>query len=433
MSITHKLPYEWQVGLRYTRAGKRSGRNSFISFISMASVAGIALGVAALIVVLSVMNGFQKEVTARMLSVLAHVEVFDVRGEMPGWRSASAEALRHPEVRAAAPFVETQAMLLSDGVMKPVLLRGVAPEQEAKVSDVGKQMREGRFDALQPGSYNIVIGRALAKSLDVAVGDRITLLMASGGVPGQDAAAGADAGAVANTMPRTRPLTVAGIFEAGHFEFDSSLAFTSIDDAQQLTGMQAPSGLRLRLGDMHQAPRVAAELQQGMTGELFVRDWSKVNAVWFAAVQSQKRMMFIILTMIVAVAAFNLVSTLVMTVRDKQADIAILRTIGASPRSIMKIFMVQGTLVGLLGAALGVLLGVLVALNIDVIIPFMERSFGVQFLSEEVYLISEIPSELRWGDVGWIGGVAVLLSFVATLYPSWSASRVKPAEALRYE
>ncbi|BDT58931.1 lipoprotein releasing system protein [Massilia varians] len=426
MSITHKLPYEWQVGLRYTRAGKRSGRNSFISFISMASVAGIALGVAALIVVLSVMNGFQKEVTARMLSVLAHVEVFDARGEMPGWRTSIQEALRNPEVRAAAPFAETQAMLLSDGVMKPVLLRGIDPAQEVKVSDVSKHMREGRFDSLQPGSYNVIIGRALAKSLDVGVGDRVTLLMAATPAQAQGPAQG-------GALPRTRPLTVSGIFEAGHFEFDSALAFANIEDAQALAGVSAPAGIRLRLADMDQAPRVASELHGSMSGELFIRDWSKVNAIWFAAVESQKRMMFIILTMIVAVAAFNLVSTLVMTVRDKQSDIAILRTLGASPRSVMTIFMVQGTLVGVLGAGLGVALGVAVALNIDVIVPFIERLFQVQFLSQEVYLISEIPSQLRWGDVGWIGGVAVLLAFVATLYPSWSAARVKPAEALRYE
>jgi lipoprotein-releasing system permease protein len=256
----------------------------------------------------------------------------------------------------------------------------------------------------------------------VVPGDRITLLMA---------ASGPDAGP--GTMPRTRPLTVSGIFEAGHFEFDSSLAFANIEDVQQLTGTVAPAGLRLRLDDMQSAPRVAAQLQGSMSGELFIRDWSKVNAMWFAAVQSQKRMMFIILTMIVAVAAFNLVSTLVMTVRDKQSDIAILRTLGASPRSIMTVFMVQGTLVGVLGALLGVSLGVVVALNIDVIVPFIERLFGVQFLSQEVYLISEIPSELRSGGVGWIGGMAVLLAFVATLYPSWSASRVNPAQALRYD
>ncbi|MDN4039902.1 lipoprotein-releasing ABC transporter permease subunit [Massilia sp. YIM B02443] len=427
MSITHKLPYEWQVGLRYTRAGKRSSRNSFISFISLASVAGIALGVAALIVVLSVMNGFQKEVTNRMLSVLAHVEVFDARGAMPDWRASAAQALRHPEVRAAAPFLDAQSMLLVDGVMKPALLRGVDPEAESKVSNIAQQMKQGRFDSLRPGSFNVVLGRSLATSLGVEVGDRVTLLIANGEALGGAAASGQ------NPLPRTRALTVSGIFQAGHFEFDSTLALANVEDVQAAAGVHAPAGLRLRLADLQEAPRVALELRSLLPEELFLRDWTKVNAVWFAAVQSQKRMMFIILTMIVAVAAFNLVSTLVMTVKDKQADIAILRTLGSSPRSIMKIFMVQGTLVGLLGAGLGVLLGVTVALNVDVIVPFIERVLGVHFLSQEVYLISEMPSELVWNDVAWIGGVAVLLSFFATIYPSWSASRTRPAEALRYE
>jgi len=426
MSITHKLPYEWQVGLRYTRAGKRSGRNSFISFISMASVAGIALGVAALIVVLSVMNGFQKEVTTRMLSMLAHVEVYDARGALPDWRATAAQALEHPEVRAAAPFLDVQSMLLADGVMKPALLRGVSPADEARVSDVAGQMKEGGIDSLKPGSFNVVLGRALAKALDVGVGDRVSMLVANGGM-----LAGGAGGE--QTLPHARPLTVSGIFEAGHFEFDSTLALVNLEDAQAATGVAFPAGLRLRLADLQQAPRVAQALQQSMPGELILRDWTKVNTVWFAAVQSQKNMMFIILTMIVAVAAFNLVSTLVMTVKDKQADIAILRTLGASPGAIMKIFMVQGTLVGMLGALLGVGLGVLVALNVDVIVPAIERLAGVHFLSQEVYLISEMPSELRWTDVGWIGGVAIALAFLATIYPSWAASRVKPAEALRYE
>lgn len=427
MSITHKLPYEWQVGLRYTRAGKRSSRNSFISFISLASVAGIALGVAALIVVLSVMNGFQKEVTSRMLSVLAHVEVFDARGAMPDWRASAAQALRHPEVRAAAPFIDAQSMLLVDGVMKPALLRGVDPAAESKVSNIAQQMTAGSFDALRPGSFNVVLGRALATSLGVEVGDRVTLLIANGEALGAAATSGQ------NPLPRTRALTVSGVFQAGHFEFDSTLALANVEDVQTAAGVPAPAGLRLRLADLQEAPRVALELRSMLPEELYLRDWTKVNAVWFAAVQSQKRMMFIILTMIVAVAAFNLVSTLVMTVKDKQADIAILRTLGSSPRSIMKIFMVQGTLVGLLGAGLGVLLGVTVALNVDVIVPFIERVLGVHFLSQEVYLISEMPSELVWNDVAWIGGVAVLLSFLATIYPSWSASRTRPAEALRYE
>ena len=318
-------------------------------------------------------------------------------------------------------------MLLVDGVMKPALLRGVEPAEEAKVSDVARQMKEGSFDSLRPGSFNVVLGRALAKSLGVGVGDRVSLLVASSGILGGAASPGE------NPLPRSRALTVSGIFEAGHFEFDSTLALVNIVDAEAATGATAPLGLRLRLADLQQAPRVAYELQQSMGGDLIMRDWTKVNTVWFAAVQSQKNMMFIILTMIVAVAAFNLVSTLVMTVKDKQADIAILRTLGASPRGIMKIFIVQGTLVGMLGGLLGVGLGVLVALNVDVIVPAIERVLGVHFLSQEVYLISEMPSELLWRDVGWIGGVAVLLSFLATIYPSWAASRVKPAEALRYE
>ena len=423
MSIIYKLPYEALVGLRYTRAGKRSGRNRFISFISMISVAGIALGVAALIVVLSVMNGFQKEVTDRMLSVLAHVEVYDVRGVMPDWRAVARDAARNPQVAAAAPFADVQGMLLRDGVMKPTLLRGILPAEESRVSEVAHQMRQGSLDKLTPGSMNIVLGSALAKSLEVTVGERVTMLLGSAG----------STNAGAPVAPRTQTFTVVGIFEAGHYEFDSTLAFAHLDDAVAAARIEGAAGLRLRLRDMHQAPQVAAELRRSLQGELVLRDWSQVNTIWFAAVQSQKRMMFIILAMIIAVAAFNLVSTLVMTVKDKQSDIAILRTLGASPRSIMKIFIVQGTLVGLLGSLLGVTLGVMVALNVDVIVPFIERVLGIQFLSKEIYLISEIPSELRWPDVASIGGLAVLLAFLSTLYPSWAAARINPAQALRYE
>lgn len=422
MSIIHKLPYEWLVGLRYTRAGRRSGRNSFISFISLISVAGIALGVAALIIVLSVMNGFQKEVTDRMLSVLAHIEVFDASGGgMPNWQASVQDAFKNPEVKGAAPFVETQGMLLRDGVMRPAVIRGVLPSEEHKVSDVASQVKLGSFDQLTPGSFNIVIGYALARALNVTLGEKITMALAQA----QTTPAG--------VLPRMRSFTVVGIFEAGHYEFDSALAFVHLDDAEKMERLQAPSGLRLRIADMHRAPQVAAELKKSMPGDLMVRDWSKLNANWFAAVQTEKKMMFIILTLIIAVAAFNLVSTLVMSVTDKQADIAILRTLGASPLSIMKIFMIQGALVGIMGTALGVGAGVLVALNVDVIVPFIEHLLGVQFLSKDIYLISSVPSDLRWGDVSRIGGLAVVLAFLATLYPSWSASRVKPAEALRYE
>ncbi len=425
MSIIHKLPYEWQVGLRYTRAGKRSGRSSFISFISLISVAGIALGVAALISVLSVMNGFQKQVTDRMLSVLAHIEVFDASGSLPDWRASAQEALRNPNVLGAAPFVETQGLLVRDGVMRPSIVRGVLPGEEDKVSTVARQVRAGSFDALKPGSFNIVLGYALARALGVGLGDKVTMVLAQGQVT------------PAGMVPRTRSFTVAGIFEAGHFDFDAALSFIHVEDAQRLERLPAPSGLRLRIANMREAPEVAEQLKGQMSGakegNLTVRDWPKLNANWYAAVQTEKKMMFIILTLIIAVAAFNLVSSLVMTVTEKQADIAILRTLGSSPQSIMKIFMVQGGAIGVLGTLAGVGMGVAVSLNIDVIVPFIERLLGVEFLSKDIYLISTVPSDLHGPDVAVIGVISVLLAFAATVYPSWAASRVKPAEALRYE
>jgi lipoprotein-releasing system permease protein len=415
------LPFEWLVGLRYTRAGKRSARNSFISFISLISMAGIALGVAALIVVLSVMNGFQKEVRDRMLSVLAHIEVSDANGALPDWQQSAREAFMHKEVKGAAPYVAGQAMMTRDDTVRGVVVRGVLPEEEPKVSDVAGQIKQGSFSDLRAGEFNIVLGLELARSMQARVGDKITLIAPQGQVT------------PAGVIPRLKQFTVVGIFEAGHFEFDSSLAFMHLDDAQKMFRLAAPSGLRLRIADMQQAPQVAQDLSRILTGDVYISDWSRQNRTWFAAVQTEKRMMFIILTLIIAVAAFNLVSTLVMTVTDKQADIAILRTLGSSPGSIMKIFMIQGALVGLIGTAIGVGGGVLVALNVDVIVPFIERLLGVQFLPRDIYLISALPSDLRWPDVGTIGMVAVVLAFLATLYPSWRAARVRPAEALRYE
>ena len=421
MSIMKNLPFEWLVGIRYTRAGRRSGRNSFISFISLISMAGIALGVAALIVVLSVMNGFQKEVRDRMLSVLSHIEVYDVSGSMPDWKATAAEAFQNKEVKGAAPYVAAQAMLTHDDTVRGVMVRGVLPEQEPKVSDVASQIKSGSFGSLQPGAFSIILGKELARGLHVEVGDKITMIAPQGQVT------------PAGVLPRLKQYTVGGIFEAGHNEYDSGLAFIHIDDAMRMFRLDAPSGLRLRITDMQRAPQVAMDLSRTLSGNLLILDWSKQNRTWFAAVQTEKRMMFIILTLIIAVAAFNLVSTLVMTVTDKQADIAILRTLGASPASIMKIFMIQGALVGLLGTAIGIALGVTVALNIDVIVPFIERLLGVQFLSKDIYLITALPSDLRWPDVWTIGGVAVILAFLATLYPSWRAAGVRPAEALRYE
>ncbi|MGZ3157784.1 MAG: lipoprotein-releasing ABC transporter permease subunit [Burkholderiaceae bacterium] len=421
MSILKKLPFEWLVGLRYTRAGKRSARNSFISFISMISMAGIALGVAALIVVLSVMNGFQKDVRDRMLSVLSHIEVFDASGSMHDWQATAKEAFQDKEVKGAAPYVAGQAMITRDDTVRGVVIRGVLPAEEPKVSDVASQIKQGNFNDLKTGEFNIVLGGELARTLHADIGDKVTLIAPQGQVT------------PAGVIPRLKQFKVVGIFEAGHYEYDSTLAFIHIDDAMKMFKMDAPSGLRLRIEDMQRAPEVSIDLSRILTGDLLIRDWSKQNRNWFAAVKTEKRMMFLILTLIVAVAAFNLVSTLVMTVTDKQADIAILRTLGASPRSIMKIFMIQGGLVGLIGTALGVTLGVVVALNVDVIVPFIEHLLGVQFLPRDVYLISAMPSDLRWPDVWMIGGVAVVLAFLATLYPSWWAARVKPAEALRYE
>ncbi len=421
MALFNNPPFEWMIGLRYTRAGRRSARNSFISFISLISMAGIALGVAALIVVLSVMNGFQKEVRDRMLSVLSHVEIYDGSGSVADWRALAAAAAKHPEVRSAAPFVDGQAMVTRNDVVRGVMVRGVLPEEEPKVSAVASQVVRGRLDALQPGEFNIVLGSELARGFGLRIGDKLTLIAPQGQVT------------PAGVLPRLKQFNVVGIFEAGHFEFDASLAFIHLDDAERLFRLAGPSGLRLKIADMQRSPEVAADLGAMLGGDLYVRDWSMQNRNWFAAVQTEKRMMFIILTLIIAVAAFNLVSTLVMTVTDKQADIAILRTLGASPLSVMKIFIIQGALVGLIGTAIGVSLGVLVALNIDVIVPFIEGLFGVQFLPQDIYLISSLPSDLRWSDVSRIGLMAVVLAFLATLYPSWRAARVRPAEALRYE
>jgi lipoprotein-releasing system permease protein len=415
------LPFEWLVGLRYTRAGRRSSRNSFISFISLISMAGIALGVAALIVVLSVMNGFQKEVRDRMLSVLPHIEVLDTSGALSDWQATALEVEKNKAVLGSAPYVDAQAMIINDGVMRGVILRGILPEQEPKVSVVASKVKAGKLTDLREGEFNIILGIELARAMHVSIGDKVTL------------AAPESQLTPAGMVPRLKGFTVVAVFEAGHYEFDSGMAFIHIADAQKFFRQPAPSGLRLRIQDMLKAPQVAYELRNSLSQNLVTRDWSQQNANYFAAVKTEKTMMFIILTLIIAVAAFNLVSTLVMTVTEKQADIAILRTLGASPWSIMKIFMIQGALVGLLGTALGVGFGILVALNIDVIVPFIERILGIQFLAKEVYVISSLPSDLHWADVWTIGCVAIVLAFFATIYPSWRAARVKPAEALRYE
>ncbi|MBI3713248.1 MAG: lipoprotein-releasing ABC transporter permease subunit [Burkholderiales bacterium] len=415
------LSFEWLVGLRYTRAGRRSRRNSFISFISLISMAGIALGVAALIIVLSVMNGFQKEVRDRMLSVLPHIEVFDASGVIPDWQATAKAARMHPDVLGAAPYVDAQSMIINGDIMRGTMLRGILPDQEPNVSIVSTKVKAGKLSDLRAGAFNIILGIDLARAMHVGIGDKVTLAAPEGQLT------------PAGTIPRLKAFTVVAVFEAGHFEFDSGMAFIHLEDAQKFFRQDAPTGVRLRIKDMLKAPHVAYELSQTLGGSLIARDWSQQNSNYFAAVKTEKTMMFIILTLIIAVAAFNLVSTLVMTVTEKYADIAILRTLGASPASIMKIFMIQGGLVGMLGTVFGVLSGVVVALNIDVIVPFIERMLGVQFLPKELYVISNLPSDLHWSDVWTIGGIALLMAFLATIYPSWRAARVKPAEALRYE
>lgn len=413
------LPYELLIGLRYTRAKRR---NHFISFISLISMLGIGLGVAALIVVLSVMNGFQKELRTRILGVASHIQIAGINGELTDWQTIAAQALLNPEVKAAAPFVQSQAMFTVDNGVKGVLVRGILPDQEERVADFGKTIKSGSLDDLRPGEFGVVLGADLARSLRVFVGDKVTVIAPQGSVT------------PAGVMPRLKSFTVVGIFEVGMYEYDSGLALIHMADAQKLYQMEdRVSGVRLKVDDLFQAPRIGRELVRYINADAYISDWTKSHANFFRAVAIEKNMMFIILSLIVAVAAFNLVSTLVMAVTDKQADIAILRTLGARPLSIMTIFVVQGALVGFIGLGLGIAGGVALALNIDVVVPFIERMLGIHFLSKEVYYISDLPSDLQWGDVWGVTLIAFVLALLATIYPSWRASRVNPAEALRYE
>jgi len=414
-------PFEWQIGWRYTRAGRSGRRNGFISFISAISVLGIALGVAALIIVLSVMNGFQKEVRDRMLSVVAHVEVMDATGSaLPDWKATAARASEDPRVVGAAPFVVAQALLGRGDDLRGAVVRGIDPAEEPKVTDLARGSA-ALMAQLKPGEWNIVVGVELARLLGAGIGDKITVVAPGG----QTTPAG--------VVPRLRQFTLAGTFSAGHYEYDSALALIHIDDAARLFRVEGPMGVQLRLADVMDARVAGSDLQARLGGDVFVRDWTRINRNWYDAVQIEKRLMGIILTLIVAVAAFNLVSTLVMTVTDKRADIAILRTLGASPRSIMGIFMVQGATAGIIGTLTGCGLGLLVAYNVDVIVPAIERALGVAFLPGSIYLISRMPSEPMASDIVPVLVTSLVLAFVATIYPSWRASRVNPAEALRYE
>ena len=383
-------------------------------------MAGIALGVAALIVVLSVMNGFQKEVRDRMLSVLSHIEITSPNG-LSDWEPIAETLAKQAHVLGVAPMVSSQGLLSRAESMRGVVLRGVDPALEGRVSDLPKQLIVGSISDLKPGQFGVALGTQLAGTLGIRVGDRVNLLVPEGDLT------------PAGMMPRMRALQVVGMVDSGHYEYDSTLAVMHWKDAAALLRMTDPTGLRVKVDDMQKAPEIAVRLAQVVPQALWVSDWSRSNRNWFAAVQTEKKMMFIILTLIIAVAAFNLVSTLVMTVTDKQADIAILRTMGASAGLVQRIFLVQGLAIGLLGSLLGVGFGLLIALNIDVIVPFIETLFRVQFLPRDIYFISQLPSDVRLDDVLKVGIMAFVLSILATIYPSRRAAQVKPAEALRYE
>ena len=420
MSLPNKLPYELFIGLRYTRAKRK---NHFISFISLTSMIGIALGVAALIVVLSVMNGFQAELRTRILGVASHLEITGANNQLGDWPTLAAQVKKNqPEVIASAPYVMAQGMLSYGQAVQGALVRGILPGYEDKVADLGKNMKAGKLSDLRAGEFGVVLGADLAQLLGAGIGEKVVLMAPQG----QFTPTG--------VVPRIKQFKVVGLFQIGMYEYDAGLALIHMDDAAKLYRMgENVSGLRLKLNDLFDAPAMSAKLAQKLDGNYFVTDWTQQHANFFKAVQLEKKVMFIILTLIVAVAAFNIVSTLVMAVTDKRADIAIMRTFGASPRSIMSIFIVQGALIGIIGTLIGAVFGIIIALNIDTIIPFIEGLFKVQFLAKDVYYISDLPSKLDWNDVITIVVMSFILSLLATLYPSYKASTLNPAEALRYE
>ena len=412
------LPFELLIGLRYTRAGRRGRRkDGFMSFISTISVSSIALGVMALIIVLSVMNGFQKEVRDRMLSVLSHVEVVHITGSIPDWKALSETILTEKHTVACAPYVAGQGLLNRRGNLRGIALRGIDPTYEPQVSDVAKTLGESTLSTLKAGDFGVILGRDLARLLRVNVGAKVTLIVAKGNTT------------PAGFVPRMKQMTVKGLFQSGHYEFDSTLVFTHIDDAAALFRTGGPTGIRVKLDDINLAPTVTQHLLMKLPADYYATDWTRQNRTWFAAVQVEKRMMAVI----VLVGSFGLVSTLVMTVTEKQSDIAILRTLGASPQSIMTIFVIQGCIVGLIGVLLGTGLGLAISCNLDVIVPAIEHLFGVEFLPREIYFISQMPSDPRASDIVPIAVVSFLASLLATLYPSWRAARTHPAQALRHE
>jgi lipoprotein-releasing system permease protein len=412
-------PYEWLVGTRYLRSGQGRG---FVSFISLISVAGLAIGVAVLIVVLSVMNGFETELRSRILTVTSHATLMGLDGPLPDWRAAQAAALKQPGVTAAAPYIEAQAMFAHGPKLSGAELRGVDPAEEARTVGIGQQLIAGRLDSLTSGAYHILLGEALAQELGVKLGDSVVLIAPLG------------TATPTGMVPRMRRFEVSGIFRSGMYEYDRGLALANLSDAARLYRLGGQvTGIRLALADPLAAPATVRRLALDLGGGFYVSDWTKVHGNFFRSIQMTKSMLFVILLMVVGVAAFNIVATLVMIVKEKQTDIAILRTLGAGPRNVLAAFAVQGILIGATGIGLGIALGVLLSVNLESLVHGLERVTGSHFLDAKVYFMSDLPAQVQAGDLLQIGGVAFVLCALATIYPAWRAARTAPARALRHE
>jgi lipoprotein-releasing system permease protein len=410
---------ELLIGRRYLRSSRG---NRFVSFISTISMAGVAIGVAVLIVVLSVMNGFEREVRERILSLTAHATISALGARMTDWQDAAAKVRDNPAVLGAAPFIEDQALLIAGNKSSGAVVTGVLPEDERQVTIIADKRTAGSFDAMKPGGYGIVLGDELAKALGVGMGERVVIVTSLRTTT------------PAGVMPRMRAFKVVGLFRAGMYEYDRNLAYVHIADAARLYRMgDDVTGLRLKLADMFAAPRVVRELAVALGGGYYVDDWSRKHATFFRSIQLTKSALFIILLLVVGVAAFNIVSTLVMVVKDKRSDIAILRTVGAAPRSILSIFMTQGVAIGVIGTLSGVLLGVLISINLESLIHGLEALLGLHFLDAKVYFITDLPALVQWSDVLQISLTAFGLCCLSTLYPSWRAARTQPAQSLRHE
>jgi lipoprotein-releasing system permease protein len=413
------MKYELLIGRRYLRASRG---NRFVSLISTISMVGVAIGVAVLIVVLSVMNGFEREVRQRILSLTSHASISALSFRLSDWQDAAARVRGNPAVLAAAPFIEDQALLIAGDKSSGAVVTGVLPEDERQVTIIAEKVTAGSFDALEPGEFGIVLGDELAKALGVAVGGRVVIVTSLRTTT------------PAGVMPRMRAFKVVGLFAAGMYEYDRNLAYVHVADAARLYRMgDDVTGLRLKLADMFAAPLVVRELARDLGGGYYIDDWTRKHANFFRSIQLTKSALFIILLLVVGVAAFNIVSTLVMVVKDKRSDIAILRTVGASPRSILSIFLTQGVAIGMIGTLSGVLLGVLISLNLESLIHGLEALLGLHFLDARVYFITDLPTLIEWSDIVQISLTAFGLCCLSTLYPSWRAARTQPAQSLRHE